>query len=512
MSHSKVLWTIGIAMAGAMALPSTAWTQFPDHGVYLGIYGGYMDKLWEWSLGNNPPVFYTPNPLNPQSSAVMGLRLGYHFSPQLIGELGGGYLPLKSTAGVYNTALKGDIDLYYQFLRSDFSPFVGVGASAFQCLNDGDLGSDFDGSAHVTIGARGLITPKIALRVELRDYLVEDYSSFGYGQNLELTGGIDFYLGGGKKQAEPTLTAYTGSQVTYTVGSAITNNTPTYKAGIPAGTFTVSPALPGGLSIDENTGVISGTPTAVTNEATYTVTLNNSVGKAPTYALTITVNPAPAAPTLTAYMVNPAKYTVGSAITGNAPTFTSGYPATDTFTVSPKLPDGLSINAGTGEISGIPATAMSEESYKVTLKNGVGSVTYALTITVNPAPAHAPVPTAAVVAQFTRTMKGINFNLGAATILPSSFTILDQAVSTLNEYKSLRIRIEGHTDNVGASELNQKLSEARAASVKEYLVSKGVDGSRIETAGLGDTHPVQSNSTAADRAANRRIEFSILSK
>jgi OOP family OmpA-OmpF porin len=64
----------------------------------------------------------------------------------------------------------------------------------------------------------------------------------------------------------------------------------------------------------------------------------------------------------------------------------------------------------------------------------------------------------------------------------------------------------GHTDSVGASEYNQKLSVARSEAVKAYLVSKGIDKSRIYTEGKGDKNPVADNKSSAGRAKNRRVE------
>lgn len=71
----------------------------------------------------------------------------------------------------------------------------------------------------------------------------------------------------------------------------------------------------------------------------------------------------------------------------------------------------------------------------------------------------------------------------------------------------LRISVEGHTDAVGTHEFNQHLSQWRADSVRNYLVSKGVDGARIKTSGFAETRPVARNDTAAGHAKNRRVEI-----
>ena len=82
----------------------------------------------------------------------------------------------------------------------------------------------------------------------------------------------------------------------------------------------------------------------------------------------------------------------------------------------------------------------------------------------------------------------------------------------LNENPSLIVTLNGHCDNVGEDNINNKLSETRAISVKDYLVSKGVSSSRIATKGYGISKPKMSNDTEKGRAANRRVEFVIKSK
>ncbi len=105
----------------------------------------------------------------------------------------------------------------------------------------------------------------------------------------------------------------------------------------------------------------------------------------------------------------------------------------------------------------------------------------------------------------------IQFDTGKDTIKPGSFPVLDQIAKIISEHSELkRLRVEGHTDNVGSGPYNKELSERRAASVVRYLVGKGVGRPRLVPAGFGFERPVASNATALGRAKNRRVEFRIL--
>jgi outer membrane protein OmpA-like peptidoglycan-associated protein len=84
-------------------------------------------------------------------------------------------------------------------------------------------------------------------------------------------------------------------------------------------------------------------------------------------------------------------------------------------------------------------------------------------------------------------------------------------VAVLQEFNTIRIEISGHTDSTGSVEHNRDLSKRRAElSVKKYLVEHGVADARVEYRGAGPDEPVDTNKTAAGRAKNRRIEFTIL--
>ena len=106
----------------------------------------------------------------------------------------------------------------------------------------------------------------------------------------------------------------------------------------------------------------------------------------------------------------------------------------------------------------------------------------------------------------------LTFEIAKAIIKPASLPFLDEiAVVFANEdAKPWKLEIKGHTDNKGGESYNQKLSEDRANSVKTYLISKGIEASKITSSGFGLSKPIASNDTAEGRAKNRRVEFTII--
>ena len=107
-------------------------------------------------------------------------------------------------------------------------------------------------------------------------------------------------------------------------------------------------------------------------------------------------------------------------------------------------------------------------------------------------------------------LESIQFAYNEARILPVSFPILDEVVDLLRERQSIRLGIYGHTDNRGGDWYNKQLSARRASAVVAYLVDKGLDARRFESAGFGEEKPIDTNATKAGRAKNRRVEFKIL--
>jgi outer membrane protein OmpA-like peptidoglycan-associated protein len=105
------------------------------------------------------------------------------------------------------------------------------------------------------------------------------------------------------------------------------------------------------------------------------------------------------------------------------------------------------------------------------------------------------------------TLRGVNFELGKAVLLPISRDILEEVARSLVANPTVRVEVAGHTDSTGPRAVNERLSLARAESVKAFLVENGVAGDRMTVQGYASTQPVASNRTASGRAQNRRVEL-----
>jgi len=103
-------------------------------------------------------------------------------------------------------------------------------------------------------------------------------------------------------------------------------------------------------------------------------------------------------------------------------------------------------------------------------------------------------------------LEGVTFDSGKTTIRAESYGRLDSVVEYMTHKKSAQIEISGHTDNAGNPKANKVLSEKRAQACREYLISKGVDASRIRAVGYGDERPIAANESEEGRKQNRRIE------
>jgi OOP family OmpA-OmpF porin len=107
------------------------------------------------------------------------------------------------------------------------------------------------------------------------------------------------------------------------------------------------------------------------------------------------------------------------------------------------------------------------------------------------------------------SLSGILFHHDSAELRDQSTAVLDATADTLMSNPGVHVEIAGHTDGQGDAAYNQGLSQRRADAVKDYLVSRGVNASRLSASGYGETQPVADNNTAEGRAQNRRVELRI---
>jgi OmpA-OmpF porin, OOP family len=107
-------------------------------------------------------------------------------------------------------------------------------------------------------------------------------------------------------------------------------------------------------------------------------------------------------------------------------------------------------------------------------------------------------------------LKGVNFEVNSSRLTANAKVILNQVADSLAANPSLKVEIGGHTDSQGSDTYNQKLSQRRANSVKDYLVARGIDANRLTTKGYGESQPIDTNETPEGRELNRRVEIKVL--
>lgn len=102
---------------------------------------------------------------------------------------------------------------------------------------------------------------------------------------------------------------------------------------------------------------------------------------------------------------------------------------------------------------------------------------------------------------------GIRFDINKSTLKPESMGIINEIYELMEKYPDLKFSVDGHTDSDGDAAFNQKLSEERAKTVMDKLISLGISPDRSSYKGLGETESISSNETAEGKAENRRVEF-----
>jgi OOP family OmpA-OmpF porin len=102
-------------------------------------------------------------------------------------------------------------------------------------------------------------------------------------------------------------------------------------------------------------------------------------------------------------------------------------------------------------------------------------------------------------------LEGVTFEFNSAELTATSRPVLDDVAASLQKHPLLKVELQGHTDSTGPADYNLKLSERRANSVRNYLISHGVPESQLAAKGYGLTQPIDTNKTKEGRAHNRRV-------
>ena len=104
-------------------------------------------------------------------------------------------------------------------------------------------------------------------------------------------------------------------------------------------------------------------------------------------------------------------------------------------------------------------------------------------------------------------LEGVNFETNSAKLTTGSLKILDHVAFSLKDWSEVRVEIGGYTDSTGTESRNLELSQARADAVRDFLVNRGIDASRLVAKGYGESDPIANNESSRGRAKNRRVEL-----
>ncbi|PWU24768.1 MAG: hypothetical protein C5B48_04685 [Candidatus Rokuibacteriota bacterium] len=305
----------------------------------------------------------------------------------------------------------------------------------------------------------------------------------------------------GSQQVCPTSTTQYAITATGAGGRATASTSVTVMAPEPTVTISANPASiqagacttltwtstnASSASIDPGVGsvAVSGSqqvcPTSTTQ---YGIAATGAGGRA-TASTSVTVTAAPPTATISA---NPASIQAGACTTL---TWTS------TNASSATIDPGLGSVAVSGSQQVCPP---SSTQYAIAATGAGGRATASTTVTVAPK-------------VIDRLTIHVNFDFDKAVIRNADLPDLQKALAFVKKYPGHKVSIEGHTDSIGTVPYNQRLSERRAAAVKDWLVSHGGDAARMQTVGYGKLRPVADNSTPDGRFKNRRVEILIMSE
>lgn len=442
-------WLLAVAVVPAMILgitSSAAAGHRTDSFMISPFIGGYAFD----------------SDLNIEDEMTYGIGLGYNFTKNLAAEAVFNYTDTELDNGASD--VDGNLyrlDMLYHFMPENrLVPYVAAGLGAFDF--DPELeNSGNEISGNIGAGVKYFLNESIALRADVRDVMTFPEN------NLLYTAGLTFYLGGQEKAAE-AAPAETAEKKRDSDGDGVYDSQDQ------------CPDTPSGVAVD-NRGC------AIDSD-------NDGV---PDYRDDCRNTPPDAE-------VDASGCGLDSDNDG----------VIDYRDKCPGTPEGVEVddkgcavdsdNDGVAdykdECPGTPAGAEVDDKGCAVDSDNDGVADYKDECPNTP-------ESASVNARGCWVVKDLQFEVDKSEIRPAYHDNLNEVVSVLRQNPEIDVEIQGHTDSQGATEMNQRLSERRAAAVLDYLVEQGVDADRLDDKGYGETDPVASNDTAQGRAKNRRVEI-----
>ncbi len=472
LSNSRTLFAAAAMMVLA---PSLATADIPKKSVYVGAYGGEHIPADEWQLGDleGGQAVLT-------ESAVWGLRVGGFFLPWLGAEANVGFIPTE-TSGEESTQV-GDFGLSLIGQASDgrMAWYLMTGAGAYFSTGD-PVGSDMDLQWHGGVGIKAQLWDGGALRIQGRLLLTDFEDEANPHLNAELTLGLDFYVWRTPDDRDEDGIPDDDDACPDVKGVPSAKGCPDKDGDGFQDSVDKCPDTPGVESA-------KGCPDKDGDG------LQDSKDKCPDVAGPLDQQGCPDRDGDGIHDPDDKCPDVKGIAKFQGCPDTDGDGLQDSQDDCPKEP-------GPAATKGCPDTdgdGIADKNDKCPKIPGVKKLDGCLP--------------REIAEKFSGAIKGIYFKTGSAKIRPRSFKVLDDAVRILKEWPSVRVQIEGHTDDRGNDDTNMKLSDDRAASVRQYLVDKGIAADRLVSKGFGETKPVGDNKTKKGRAENRRIEFKVITR
>ena len=447
-----VTWAVGI---GAALAPAHARAEFPKFAGYVGVTGGINGATRRWDIGTGQNGYPGKD-----VSGLAGIRLGMHLHQQLAIEGQLAYIPLQG-AGETNSLLSWDFSLLVHLLRYDWTPTLNAGLGGYSLVS-GKLGSDTDLRGHMGVGVRGLVLPWLAVRSDLRVVFSDGFDTPG-ALNLEWTLGVDFYPWRKTAEAPPPPPPADRDKDGIADAEDVCPDEPGPKAtsGLPGqgrrrhpgqGRRVPGPGRPQG---DQ------GLPGPGRGRRPRTRRTAARTGPARRSSRAARTRDGDGLADIDDRCPNQA-----------GPQEPQGLPGQGRRHV-PDIDDKCPDVAGLAEAPGLPAGG-GEEVHRQHQGHHL---------------------------RHRQRQDPGALEQGARPGRRGAQGVPDHPPAHRGSHRQRR----------QARAKNQKLSQARADSVKAYLEKKGIDADRLEAVGYGDTKPMTSNKSKAGRAQNRRIEFTALS-